>query len=106
MDSLSQIALGAAVGVATMGRRTAVWKAALWGRVLPRPALDLAAHVGRSLAATDQILRKACAAGQIMTPGGKQQAAHADRRQPGLRMASHALQVLLRLPLYRLPATP
>src|SRR5690606_3603018 len=31
MDSLSQVALGAAVGVATMGRRTAVWKAALWG---------------------------------------------------------------------------
>jgi inner membrane protein len=31
MDSLSQIALGAAVGVATMGRRTAVWKSALWG---------------------------------------------------------------------------
>jgi inner membrane protein len=33
MDSISQIALGAAVGVATMGRRTAVWKAALWGGV-------------------------------------------------------------------------
>ncbi len=33
MDSLSQVALGAAVGVATMGRRTAVWKAALWGAV-------------------------------------------------------------------------
>jgi inner membrane protein len=33
MDSLSQIALGAAVGVAVMGRRTAVWKAALWGAV-------------------------------------------------------------------------
>jgi len=31
MDSLSQIGLGAAVGVAVMGRRTAVWKAALWG---------------------------------------------------------------------------
>ncbi|MCM5678467.1 metal-dependent hydrolase [Schlegelella sp. S2-27] len=31
MDSLSQLALGAAVGVAVMGRRTAVWKAALWG---------------------------------------------------------------------------
>ncbi|MCM5569510.1 metal-dependent hydrolase [Burkholderiaceae bacterium FT117] len=31
MDSLSQIALGAAVGVAAMGRRTAPWKAALWG---------------------------------------------------------------------------
>lgn len=33
MDSLSQLALGAAVGVAVMGRRTAVWKAALWGAV-------------------------------------------------------------------------
>ncbi len=31
MDSLSQLALGSAVGVAVMGRRTAVWKAALWG---------------------------------------------------------------------------
>ena len=31
MDSLTQLALGAAVGVAAMGRRTAVWKAALWG---------------------------------------------------------------------------
>ena len=31
MDSLSQLALGAAVGIAVMGRRTAVWKAALWG---------------------------------------------------------------------------
>lgn len=33
MDSLTQIALGAAVGVAVMGRRTAVWKSALWGAV-------------------------------------------------------------------------
>ncbi|WP_418318183.1 metal-dependent hydrolase [Piscinibacter sakaiensis] len=33
MDSLSQFALGAAVGVAVMGRRTAVWKAALWGGI-------------------------------------------------------------------------
>jgi inner membrane protein len=33
MDSLTQIALGSAVGVAVMGRRTAVWKAALWGAV-------------------------------------------------------------------------
>jgi inner membrane protein len=31
MDSVTQIALGAAVGVATMGRRTAPWKAAAWG---------------------------------------------------------------------------
>ena len=33
MDSLTQIALGSAVAVASMGRRTAVWKAALWGAV-------------------------------------------------------------------------
>ena len=33
MDSISQFALGAAVGVAVMGRRTAPWKAALWGGV-------------------------------------------------------------------------
>lgn len=33
MDSVSQFALGAAVGVAVMGRRTAPWKAALWGGV-------------------------------------------------------------------------
>ncbi len=33
MDSLSHLALGAGIGVAVMGRRTAVWKAALWGAV-------------------------------------------------------------------------
>lgn len=33
MDSLTQIALGSAIGVTVMGRRTAVWKAALWGGV-------------------------------------------------------------------------
>ena len=33
MDSISQLALGAAVSVAVMGRRTAVWKAALWGGI-------------------------------------------------------------------------
>ncbi|GAA6142879.1 metal-dependent hydrolase [Hydrogenophaga sp. 5NK40-0174] len=33
MDSLTQIALGSAVSVAVMGRRTAVWKAALWGAI-------------------------------------------------------------------------
>lgn len=42
MDSLSQIALGAAVGVAVMGRRTAVWKSALWGAVAGTlPDLDV-----------------------------------------------------------------
>lgn len=33
MDSLTQIALGSAVSVAVMGRRSAAWKAALWGAV-------------------------------------------------------------------------
>jgi inner membrane protein len=33
MDSLSQLALGAAVGVAVMGRRVPVWQSALWGSV-------------------------------------------------------------------------
>ncbi len=60
MDSLTQIALGAAVGVAAMGRRTAPWKAALWGGVcgtLPDldalldfgdPVLDMTMHRGHS----------------------------------------------------------
>ncbi len=33
MDSVTQFALGAAVGVAVMGRRVALWRAALWGGV-------------------------------------------------------------------------
>ena len=42
MDSLSQLVLGAAVGVAVMGRRTAVWKAALWGGIAGTlPDLDV-----------------------------------------------------------------
>ena len=42
MDSLSQIGLGATVAVAVMGRRTAVWKAALWGAVAGTlPDLDV-----------------------------------------------------------------
>jgi len=60
MDSLTQIALGAAVGVAAMGRRTAPWKAALWGGLcgtLPDldalidygdPVLDMTLHRGDS----------------------------------------------------------
>lgn len=41
MDSLSQFALGAAVGIATMGRRTAPWKAALVGGIVGTlPDLD------------------------------------------------------------------
>ena len=42
MDSLTQIALGAAVGVAVMRRRTAVWKSALCGAVAGTlPDLDV-----------------------------------------------------------------
>ena len=60
MDSLTQIALGASLGVAVMGRRTAVWKAALWGGVaglLPDldvlidhgdPLLDMVRHRAES----------------------------------------------------------
>lgn len=33
MDSVSQIVLGSAVTLSTMGRRTAAWKAALWGGI-------------------------------------------------------------------------
>jgi inner membrane protein len=33
MDSVSQIVLGASVSIAAMGRRTAAWKAALWGAI-------------------------------------------------------------------------
>lgn len=42
MDSLTQLVLGAAVGVAAMQRRTAVWKAALWGGIAGTlPDLDV-----------------------------------------------------------------
>jgi inner membrane protein len=42
MDSVSQIALGAAVTVAAMGRSTAVWKAAAWGALAGTlPDLDV-----------------------------------------------------------------
>lgn len=46
MDSATQLILGAAVGVAVMRRRTAAWKAALWGGVAGTlPDLDvLIAH--------------------------------------------------------------
>ena len=51
MDSLSQLALGAAVGVAVMGRRTAVWKAALWGGVCGSlPDLDALIDHGDAIA--------------------------------------------------------
>ncbi|GAB1391416.1 metal-dependent hydrolase [Rubrivivax sp.] len=42
MDSLTQVALGAAVGVAVMRGRTAAWKAAAWGAVAGTlPDLDV-----------------------------------------------------------------
>lgn len=51
MDSLTQLALGAAVGVATMGRRTAVWKAALWGGIAGTlPDLDALIDYGDAVA--------------------------------------------------------
>jgi len=58
MDSLSQIALGAAVGVAAMGRRTAPWKAAAWGAVagtLP----DLDVFIDHGDAVSNMVLHRA-----------------------------------------------
>ncbi|MBX3608810.1 MAG: metal-dependent hydrolase [Hydrogenophaga sp.] len=58
MDSLTQIALGSAVAVAAMGRRTAVWKAALWGGVagtLP----DLDAFIDHGDAVLNMVLHRA-----------------------------------------------
>jgi inner membrane protein len=50
MDSVSQLALGAAVGVGVMGRRTAVWKAALWGGIAGTlPDLDVFIDHGDAL---------------------------------------------------------
>ena len=50
MDSLSQLALGAAVGVAVMGRRTALWKSAAWGALLGTlPDLDVFLDHGDAL---------------------------------------------------------
>lgn len=51
MDSVSQIALGSALSIATLGRRTAVWKAALWGAVAGTlPDLDVFIDHGNALA--------------------------------------------------------
>ncbi|MDO8372835.1 MAG: metal-dependent hydrolase, partial [Polaromonas sp.] len=58
MDSLTQMALGSAVSVAVMGRRTAVWKAALWGAVagtLP----DLDAFIDHGNAILNMTLHRA-----------------------------------------------
>lgn len=57
MDSLTQIALGSAVAVATLGRRTAAWKAALWGAVagtLP----DLDAFIDHGDAVLNMVLHR------------------------------------------------
>ncbi len=58
MDSLTQLALGSAVTVAVMGRRTAVWKAAAWGAVagtLP----DLDAFIDHGDAILNMVLHRA-----------------------------------------------
>jgi inner membrane protein len=58
MDSVSQIALGAAVGIAVMGRRTAVWKAAAWGAVAGTlPDLDVLIDYGNPV--HDMVLHRA-----------------------------------------------
>ena len=50
MDSLSQLALGAACSVAVMGRRTAAWKAVLWGSVAGTlPDLDVVVDHGDAI---------------------------------------------------------
>ena len=50
MDAISQFVLGASLGAATMGRRTAVWKAALWGGVAGTlPDLDVFIDHGDAL---------------------------------------------------------
>jgi inner membrane protein len=50
MDSLSQIALGTAVSLAVMGRRTAMWKAALWGAFAGTlPDLDVLIDQGNAI---------------------------------------------------------
>lgn len=58
MDSLSQIALGSALATGVMGRRTAVWKAALWGGfagTLP----DLDAFIDHGDALLNMVLHRA-----------------------------------------------
>lgn len=51
MDSITQLGLGAAVTVAAMGRRTAVWKAALWGGIAGTlPDLDAFIDHGNAVA--------------------------------------------------------
>jgi inner membrane protein len=58
MDSVSQLALGAAVGVAVMGRRTAPWKAAAWG-ALAGTLPDLDVFIDRGDAIRNMVLHRA-----------------------------------------------
>lgn len=58
MDSVTQIALGSTVAIVTLGRRTAVWKAALWGGIagtLP----DLDALINHGDAILNMVLHRA-----------------------------------------------
>lgn len=58
MDSLSQIALGSAVAVAVMGRRTKTWKAAAWGAATgTMPDLDVVLSHGDPI--LDMVLHRA-----------------------------------------------
>ena len=58
MDSLSQIALGSAVAIGIMGRRTAVWKAAAWGAMAGTlPDLDVLIDHGDDL--SNMVLHRA-----------------------------------------------
>lgn len=50
MDSITQITLGSAIGVAVMGRHTKLWKAALWGAVAgTTPDLDTVVRYGNDV---------------------------------------------------------
>lgn len=58
MDSLTQMALGASLSVAVMGRRTAAWKAAAWGAVAGTlPDLDVLLQHGDPV--LDMVLHRA-----------------------------------------------
>ena len=58
MDSLTQLVLGASVSVAVMGRRTAAWKAAVWGGVLGTLP-DLDALIDHGDAVLNMVLHRA-----------------------------------------------
>jgi len=58
MDSLTQLVLGSAVSLAVMGRRTAAWKAGLWGAVAGT-APDLDALIDHGDAVLNMVLHRA-----------------------------------------------